>query len=292
MAPPIRAGGGQASEGSAATCALPQAEDKPRFCRKTPATSGTCGRPATLPTERQSTGESPGSELHSQGLRLPPHARERIARLASELSAAGARVTPGAATRGLCLLALSLARGAAGSAAAEAFRTAASAESKVRGAVAAFVLLLDVAITTKRTPADPEPTPARGGDHRHTPQQSCRGLPNQALRLPRDARDELDALVRELSAPGGEVTPTEAVRGLCLLAVELADGAAGAEVMEAFRIAAADPTPQGTRRAVDALRLLLDGEPSTTPEPPVGDDTVPSTRGGGTIPPPSLPRAA
>ena len=248
-----------------------------------------------LPGPFQTGGQYPmsrrhGSDLHSQGLRLPQHARERIARLAGELCAAGTPVAPAATTRGLCMLALCLARGAAGSVAADAFRAAASAHTKVGGALTSFVLLLDVGITTTPTLGPPEHAP--GGNRLRAQQKSRRCLRNQALRLPRSARDDLEALVRELSAPGAEVSASEAARGLCLLAVELADGAAGAEVMDAFRIAARDPTAQGMQRAVDVLRPLLDGEPSTTPDPPMGDDTLSENPGGGSIPPPSLPHAA
>ena len=112
-------------------------------------------------------------------------------------------------------------------------------------------------------------------------------LPNQALRLPGRARDELEALARELSVAGAEVSPTEAVRGLCLLAVELADGMAGPDFAAAVLVAARDSTQEGALRAVKALGPLLDGEPSTTPRPPTREDASEP----GCIPPPSL-RAA
>ena len=52
-----------------------------------------------------------GSDLNSQALRLSRRARDRISMLATELLAPGSVTTAAQAARGLCLLALELARG-------------------------------------------------------------------------------------------------------------------------------------------------------------------------------------
>jgi hypothetical protein len=80
----------------------------------------------------------------------------------------------------------------------------------------------------------------------------------QALRVSRRTRDRLALLATELLAAGSVVTPAEAARGLCLLALDLALGFAGADAANAFRLAAIDPALHGVGRAVDAFVALLD----------------------------------
>jgi len=284
MAPPSRPGTALAPEGSVSARIMPNTDRPSLLCRARAKAWDACSPQRRAPEERQAKTIRRGSDLDPQGLRLPQHARERLARLADHLCATGTRVSAAEATRGLCLLAIELVRGGAGAAAAEAFRAAAGAPGNVRDALDAFVLFVDADVPTIRASADHECLLAE--------ERSDDDLVNQALRLPRRARDELDVLARELSAAGTRVTATKATRGLCLLAVELVDGAAGSEVAEAFGIAAGDPTPEGVHRAVEALGALLDGAPSTMPDPPIGDDTAPTTQRGDTLPPPSFPRAA
>jgi hypothetical protein len=94
-----------------------------------------------------------GSDLNSQALRLSRRARDRISTLATELLAPGPVTTAAKAARGLCLLALDLARGLAGPEAARAFRLAASDPTApgVSRAVDAFLELLDVDSGDKRS---------------------------------------------------------------------------------------------------------------------------------------------
>lgn len=80
----------------------------------------------------------------------------------------------------------------------------------------------------------------------------------QAFRLSRRARDRLSALATELLAAGFDVTAAEAARGLCLLALDLALGFAGADTAAAFRLAASDPTEVGIGKALDAFLNLLE----------------------------------
>lgn len=218
-----------------------------------------------------------GSELDTQALRLPQRARDRLAGLAIRLSASGPPVKAAEATRGLCLLTLDLARGAAGNDAADAVRIAASdpAPASVRNALGAIVALLDSEPSTTPMLDDPA-TGARSP----MPTGRRRNLHSQALRLPQRARCDLEALTVELRVAGARVSAAEAIRGLCLLALEIADGGAGAEFSAAFCIAARDPTAQGQHRALEAVQRLLDGAPSTTPEP-----SPPTPRSGDSLPP-------
>jgi hypothetical protein len=98
-----------------------------------------------------------GSDLYPQALRLPQHARDRLVRLAVHLGASGPQVKVAQATRGLCLLALDLARGTAGSELAAAVRVAASdpAQASVRNALGAIVILLDSVASTMPVRSEP-----------------------------------------------------------------------------------------------------------------------------------------
>ena len=111
----------------------------------------------------------------------------------------------------------------------------------------------------------------------------------QALRLPQRACDHLKALVRELRAVDEGATAAKAMRGLCLLALELSTGSAGAKVAEAFRIVARDPTPAGECSALKAVCSLVDGEPPTNPMPPAIDVAVPAPPDGSSRQPPVPP---
>ena len=226
--------------------------------------------------------------LQQQALRLPQRARDRLAGLAHRLGASGAPVKVAEAARGICLLALELARGAAGGSAANAACIAASdpVQRSVRNALGAFITLLDTEPVTTPMERDRERGEERaraGAALHHLPTPERRDLHTQALRLPEQARSDLAALAAALRAAGASVTAAEAMRGLCLLALEIADGAAGPELSEAFEIAARDSTASGMCRALDAVRQLLDGVPSTTPEPP--PPTPPTWRPGDSSPP-------
>jgi arginine repressor len=229
-----------------------------------------------------------GSDLHSQALRLPQRARERLSALAKELHAAGYDLTAAQVTRGLCLLALELTLGRAGTTVAGVFRLAASDPTApgVRSALDAFLWLLDVEPCT--TPRFPD---AHAGERASTSKRARRDLHNQALRLPQRVRDQLESLAAELRVAGADVTAGEVARGLCLLALEIVHDAAGTEIAEVFRIAASDPTAEGTRRALKAVQSLLDGVPSTMPDPPLLDDAAPTTRSEDSSPPSTLPAA-
>jgi hypothetical protein len=215
--------------------------------------------------------------LDTQALRLPPHARDRLAGLAIRLSASGPPLTAAEAARGLCLLALDLARGAAGNDAADAVRIAARnpAPASVRNALGALVALLDGEPST--TPMLDDPA---AGARSPVPTGRHRNLHSQALRLPPHARCDLEALIVELGVAGARISAGKAIRGLCLLALEIADGGAGAEFSAAFCIAARDPTTDGQYQALKAVKRLLDGAPSTTPEP-----SPPTPRSGDPLPP-------
>jgi hypothetical protein len=89
-------------------------------------------------------------------------------------------------------------------------------------------------------------------------------LHSQALRISRRARDRMAALTTELRAAGSVVTGCEAARGLCLLALELALGFAGADAAKAFRLAAIEPSAPAVGRAVDAFLELLDVDDAET----------------------------
>ncbi|MBK8824799.1 MAG: hypothetical protein IPN58_19985 [Anaerolineales bacterium] len=90
-------------------------------------------------------------------------------------------------------------------------------------------------------------------------------LQQQALRLPQRARDRLAGLAHRLGASGAPVKVAEAARGICLLALELARGAAGGSAANAACIAASDPVQRSVRNALGAFITLLDTEPVTTP---------------------------
>jgi hypothetical protein len=209
-----------------------------------------------------------GSELGTQALRLPQHAREQLARLVTRLSAGNPPLTAAEVARGLCMLTLDLARGAAGNGVAEAVRIAARdpAPASVRYALCAIGALLD---------SEPKTTPLRDDPAAGArfPMPTPRPLYNQALRLPHRALSYLKELTTALRAAGAQVSAAEALRGLCLLALAIADGDAGDECSAAFCIAARDSTAQGQRRALEAVQRLLDRAASAMPEPsqPTGE---------------------
>lgn len=208
------------------------------------------------------------SDLDSQGLRLTRHDRDRLTALAIRLRATGTAATAGTVARGLCLLALDLAMGAVDDATAEACRLAARDPASARNAVNTFVFLLDV-----EPPTRPISAPhAREGLRNCARARSRPTLQTQALRLPQQARQNLKAL----GAAAG-VSATEAMRGLCTLALDLASGAAGQEIAGAVLSAASDPTPEGIGRALGRLHSLLGHGPAPAWEDP---------------PPPSTQRAA
>lgn len=212
-----------------------------------------------------------GPDLRQQALRLPERALEDLSALARELRATGSEVTVAQATRGLCLLALELALGQAGTTAAEAFRLAASDPTAlcVGIAVDKFLWLFDVEPSTTRFPPNTHP-----GGRFYASDRSDRGLACQGLRVPQRVRDQLETLTEDLRAAGAEVTAAEATRGLCLVALYVIHRASDTEVANAFRVAARHPTAEGVRRALRGIRYLLNGAPSTMP--PVVDDEAPT----------------
>jgi hypothetical protein len=227
-----------------------------------------------------------GSDLQPQAFRISRRARDRIAALATEELAAGSVVTPAGAARGLCLLALDLALGLAGEDAANAFRRAAidpSAPALGR-AVDAFLELLDVDVAETRSLQD-----ARALERTFASGRVRGELLTQALRLPHDARDQLEAFAVELRASGADVTVSATTRGLFLLALDLAFGFAGPRATRAFRLAASDPTAEGVRRALSEVQCLLEAAPSTTPDPPMSSEGAITTRRGDSSPPSTIP---
>jgi hypothetical protein len=232
---------------------------------------------ASFWTGRHIVSSRHGSDLDTQALRLTPYARDQLAALALRLSAGGPPVKAAEAARGLCVLTLELARGAAGNDAADAVRIAASdpAPDSVLNALVALVTLLDFVPSTTPVLDD------RAVDAR-SPTGHRRALNNQALRLPKPARCALEALTVELRAAGARVSAAGVIRGLCLLALEIAGGGAGAELSAAFCIAARNPTADGQHQAIEALQRLFDVAPSTTRDP-----SPPTTRSGDSLPPTS-----
>lgn len=227
-----------------------------------------------------------GSDLRPQSLRLPQRARDRLSALAVELHAAGCEVTAGEVARGLCQLALDLALGSAGATAAEPFRLAARDPSapSVRCALDTFLWLIDV---------EPRTTPmfsnACAVEKTNASNQNGQELNNQALRLPQPVRDQLESMAAELQVAKVRVTAGAAMRGLCLLALEIVYGVAGTEVAKAFRLAASDPSPEGARKALTAVQSLVDGVPSTMPDPPSFNSDAPTLRSGDSCPPSTIP---
>lgn len=228
------------------------------------------------------------SDLQPRALQISRRARDRIAALATELLAAGSVVTPAGAARGLCLLALDLALGFAGGDAANAFRLAAidpSAPALGR-AVDAFLELLDVDSAETRSLQD-----ARALELTFASGRVRGELLTQALRLPQDARDQLEAFAVELRANGANVTVSATTWGLFLLALNLAFGFAGPQATRAFRLAASDLTAEGVQRALIEVQCLLEAVPSTTPDPPVSSDGAITTRGVDSSPPSKIPNS-
>ena len=229
----------------------------------------------------------PSSDLRQQALRLEPRAHELLSTLVNELHAAGDDVTAAEATRGLCMLALELAVGSAGDTIADVVCLAASEPTTpcVRRAVDALLWLLDLEPSTR-------PQRSKESIHERTfaPMRSGLDLSNQALRLPPRALDQLKSLAAELRATGADTTAAKAARGLCLFGLDIIYAAPNTEVAKAFRIAAGDPTTEGTRRALEAIKALLDGVPSTVPDPRDPDDgpTMPSAD---SQPPSSIPNS-
>lgn len=229
--------------------------------------------------------KQPGSNLHAQALRLPKDARDRLTAVAEELDAAGFHVSAAEAARGLCLLALEIARGGGGATMADVFRLAASDPTApcVRSALDALLWFLDVDPITK-----PVLRAVPAGERTYAESLAGGELHNQALRVPRGVRDQLKTLADELRAAGARVTAAQATRGLCWLALEILDKAAGTGIANAFRLAASDPTTEGARTAFNAVQALLDGAPATTPDPPSLEDPTPTTPRIDSTPPSTL----
>lgn len=201
------------------------------------------------------------SDLSNHGLRLPFRARHRLNVLAAELRVFGYSVSAGSAVRGLCLLALNVLDGGAGHDTARALRIPAvdPTWSGVYRGLRALRSLLDL--------DEGEPSTVRVVSAR----KAARGvrpryrepLQTQALRLPSYAHARIEAVADELHAAGALATTHGVVRGLCLIAVQIADGAAGDELAAAFRCAASNPTEEGVRHAMELIRSVLDHEAPT-----------------------------
>ena len=227
-----------------------------------------------------------GSELHPQALRLEERTRVRLSALADELCTAGCEVTPAEATRGLCLLALDLALGRAGASLADVVRLAASDPTPqgVHHALDALLWLLDLEPCTT-----PKLSEAHAAERSSASKPARPDLHNQAIRLPQHSRDELKSLATELRAAGTNVKARKALRGLCLLALEIAFCAATKDLANAFRLAARNPTAEGVQRALEAVQSLLEGVPSTVPDPPILEDDAPTSPSPTSCPPSTIP---
>jgi hypothetical protein len=156
----------------------------------------------------------------------------------------------------------------------------------MRRALDTLLWMLDVEPITK-----PFVRAVRAGDRRYDESVSDGELLNQALRVPKDVREQLETLAAELCAAGTRVTAAQATRGLCLLALEILHGAAGTALANTFRLAASDPTPEGARTALNAIHALVDGELSMTPDPPSVDDPTPTTPRFDSTPPSTIPES-
>jgi hypothetical protein len=102
---------------------------------------------------------------------------------------------------------------------------------------------------------------------RDTSKRLAPDLRVQALRLPREGRALLDALVHDLNGSRSNRSSAGAVtRGLVLLALHCGQGIAGPRLAQAFRLAASDPTEQGVHEALEVLRRAdpTDTEPEPT----------------------------
>lgn len=211
--------------------------------------------------------------LGHYGLRLPDSSLQRLHRLTADLQALGLNVTTGSIMRGLCLLALELARGAAGAHTAFAFHIAVCDPTSIGAyrALKAFRALLIEEL-------EPLTMPLR---HDHDePQRPPEELRGQALRLPSPARNQLEELVLAQRALGFDASRGGVTRGLCMLALLFASGDAGNDVARAASIAMDNPTLDGAQQAVEAIRLLLEQdlptrrdlrsltEPTSDPTPP------------------------
>jgi hypothetical protein len=109
--------------------------------------------------------------------------------------------------------------------------------------------------------------------------------------VPKGAREQLKTLAAELCAVGARVSAAQATRGLCLLALEILNRAAGTDIANAFRVAASDPTAKGARAAFNAVQARLNGVPSTTPDPPSLDEPTPTTPRVDSTPPSTIPNS-
>lgn len=193
--------------------------------------------------------------LTNYGLRLPVPSVQRLHRLNADLQASGLDVTAGSIMRGLCLLALELARDAAGARASFVVRIVVCDPTSIGAyrALKAFRSLLTA------EDADPPTVPTRDAhDYElERPQEDLRG---QALRLPPPAPEQIEELVRAMCALGFDASRCSVARGLCMLALHLASGEAGADVARAVSVAINNPTVEGAQQAVELLRLLLEHE--------------------------------
>jgi hypothetical protein len=212
----------------------------------------------------------------TQCLCLSKEEADRLAVLANKLGAKGATIA-----RGLGLLGLRLALGDLDQLTAVAFRVAAGDPTPegLRDSLDEVVELFPSDMLGHSDVQAPrQRTRSRRGDRRK--------LVQQGLRLPE--REELLALTASLRADGILACPAHVIRGLFLLAFDIATGALGAELAAIFCRAAIASSSEGAREAVEALRTLRQGEPSTTPTPPPSECT-PSTRSRDSDVPPTLP---
>jgi hypothetical protein len=213
----------------------------------------------------------------SQCLCLNKQDADRLGALADDLGGKRAVIA-----RGLCLISLALALGDLGQRTALAFRIAASDPTPegLRDSLDALVDLLP-----PEALGDPRAKPP----HRRTRsrRQDRRRLEQQGLRLTERGDEDLLALTAKLCAEGFDLCPAHVIRGLFLLALDIATGGLGSELAAIFCRTAAASSSEGTRDAVQALRALVQREPSTRPAPPPEESTASSRRDS--APPPTLP---
>lgn len=214
------------------------------------------------------------SDFRQHGLRLPFPSLVRLHVLTHELRSMDIKVTTGAVARGLCLFALALLQGDAGPEAACAFRVVACDPTSI-GAYRALKAFRALLVTEEE---EPSTKPMRGSYEIERPAEDLR---SQALRLPNLTHAQIEETVHALRALGFDVSRGGVTRGLCMLALHLASGDAGAEIARVLSIAVANPTLDGARYAVEVIRPLLEQEPPTRRDPcsfpePTSDPTPPS----------------
>lgn len=215
-------------------------------------------------------GRQKTSDLDRQALRLSPRSLDRLKVIVHELRAHGSNTTMATAARGLCFLALSILQGAAGRKAAGAFR-AAAADSTSRGTYVALKALRtifglddDEPITVRRPPI------IRRVRRKPKGTRSREELRAHPLYLPDRALRQLEALAKELCDAGAQATVSAVTRGLCTLALHLADDDMPYDIASIVRGVMLDPTEECARCAVEMLLPLLE-EPATLRDPPLLD---------------------